>query len=359
MIASLLSRVTRKLLCLPSLPLCGGAAKDAELLVLRHENAVLRRQPAGPVRYEPVDRFWFAALSGPIPRWRRREAFPVTLGTRLGRQRRFVAVKRDYSARQRTGRPPTATALKGLVRRLADEDPRGGHRWIHGESARLGHRISASTVGEMLHAAGSDPAPRRSGPAWREVLTARAEGIIAADFFPLDTALGGRLHAPAFLGHGTRRLHITGVTAHPAREWTVRQARNLAAGLGMRGESLRFLLRERDGRYGEAFDAVFEAEELDVVQSARRAPGMNAHCERVIGSLRREVLDHLLIRGEAHARQMLAAYQSHRSGHRPYQARHRLPLDAQEQPTAIDSGAHRLLRTPILGGLISGYGYAA
>ncbi|MEU1599602.1 integrase, partial [Streptomyces sp. NPDC005708] len=182
MIVSLLYKVTRKLLSLPSLLLRGDAAKGAELLVLRHENAVLRRQLASPVRYEPVDRFWFAALSGLIPRCRWREVFPVTPGTLLGWHRRFVAAKWDYSARGRTGRPPTATALKSLVLRLASENPRWGHRRIQGELARLGHRIAASTVWEILHAAGIDPAPRRSGPTWREFLTAQAEGIIAADF---------------------------------------------------------------------------------------------------------------------------------------------------------------------------------
>ncbi|MGX4694878.1 hypothetical protein [Streptomyces sp. JNUCC 63] len=177
--------VTRKLLSLPSLLFCGDAAKDAGLLVLRHENAVLRRQPAGPIRYEPADRFWFAALCGLMPRCRRREVFPVTSGTLLGRNRRFVAVKWDCSARRRTGRPPAATALKNLVLRLAGGNPREGHRRIQGELARLVHRIAPLDGGEILHAAGIDPAPRRSGPAWREFLTARAEGIVAADFFPL------------------------------------------------------------------------------------------------------------------------------------------------------------------------------
>ncbi|MEF9908516.1 integrase [Streptomyces sp. P9-A2] len=150
-----------------------------------------------------------------------------------------------------------------------------------------------------------------------EFLTARAEGIIAADFFHFDTALGRRLYAPAYLEHGTRRLHITGVTAHPTGEWTVQQARNLAADLGIRRESLRFLLRDRDGKYDKAFDRVFEAEELDVIKSALRAPRMNAYGERVIGSRCREVLDHIPVRGEAHARQVLAAYQRHHHEHRP------------------------------------------
>ncbi|MES4908170.1 integrase [Streptomyces sp. NPDC000395] len=148
---------------------------------------------------------------------------------------------------------------------------------------------------EILNAAGIDPAPRRSRPTWREFLTAQAEGIIAADFFHIDTALGRRLYALVFLEHGTRRLHITGVTARPTRDWAAQQARNLTADLGIRIESLHFLLRDRDGKYSEAFDAVFAAEEMDILKSAPQAPRMNAHCERIIGSIRREALDHVLI----------------------------------------------------------------
>ncbi|MFG2500870.1 integrase core domain-containing protein [Streptomyces sp. NPDC048441] len=360
MIVSLLYKVARKLLSLPSVLLRGDAAKDAELLVLRHENVVLRRQLAGPVRYEPADRFWFAALSGLIPRRRWREIFPVSPGTLLGWHRRVIAAQWNYTACRRTGRSPTRAAIKNLVLRLARENPGWGHRRIHGELARLGHRIAASTVWEILHAAGVDPAPRRSGPTWREFLTAQAEGFIAADFFHIDTVLGKRLYAPTFLEHGTRRLHITGVTTHPTRDWTVQKARNLAAELGVRMESLRFLLRDRDGKYGEAFDAVFEAEELDVIKTAPRAPRMNAHCERIIGSLRRELLDHVLVLGEAHARQVLEACQGHHNEHRPHQARNQLPPDAHEHPAAVhDLSNRRLLRTRLLGGLINEYRYPA
>jgi transposase len=263
--------------------------------VLRHENAVLRRQLAGPVRYEPADRFWFAALAGLVDRRRWREVFPVTPGTLLSWHRTLVARKWDYSARRHTGRPPTPAATKSLVLRLARENPRWGHRRIQGELARLRHRIAHSTVWRILHDADIDPTPRRCGPTWREFLTAQAQGIIAADFLHLDTVLGKRLYALAFLEHGTRRLHITGVTAHPTQAWTTQQARNLASDLGTRTESLRFLLRDRDGKYGHAFDSVFHTDDLHVITSAPQAPRMNAHCERVIGTLRRELLDHILI----------------------------------------------------------------
>ncbi|MFI6689728.1 hypothetical protein [Streptomyces sp. NPDC050485] len=182
---------------------------------------------------------------------------------------------------------------------MADENPQWGHRRIQGELARLGRPIAASTVWGILNAAGIDPAPRRSGPSWRAFLSAQAQGIIAADFFHMDTMLGKRLYVMAFLEHGTRRLHITGVTAHPSRAWATQQARNLAYQLDTRTKSLRFVLRDRDAKYGQSFDAVFEAEDMDVPLSAPRAPRMNAHCDQVIGTVRREALDHVPLMNEA------------------------------------------------------------
>jgi putative transposase len=141
----------------------GEVSKDAELLVLRHENAVLRRQ-IGRVRYQPADRLWLAVLSRLVPRRRRGEVFAVTPATLLAWHRRLVARKWDDTSRRRPGRPPTAAAIRTLVIRIATDNPRRGHRRVPGELARPGHPIAASTVGQMLHDAGIDPAPRRSGP---------------------------------------------------------------------------------------------------------------------------------------------------------------------------------------------------
>ena len=361
MIISTVYRITRALLSVPGVLLRRDTAKDAELLVLRHENAVLRRQLAGPVRYKPADRFWLAALSSLIPRCDWSRVFPVTPGTLLAWHRRLIAKGWDYShRRRRTGRPPTAATLKRLVLRLAQENPRWGHRRIQGELARLGHAIAPSTVWQILHAAGIDPAPRRTGPSWRDFLTAQAEGIIAADFFHIDTITGKRLYALAFLEHGNRKLHITGVTAHPTAQWAVRQARNLTADLGSRVDSLRFVLRDRDSKYTGAFDAVFEAEGIDVLLSAPRAPRMNAHCERVIGTIRREALDHVLVINEAHARRVLTEYQQHYNNHRPHRSRDQRPPGAAEwQPDRSVGVPGKLLRTRVLGGVINQYRYAA
>ncbi|MFI0733780.1 integrase core domain-containing protein [Streptomyces sp. NPDC021225] len=361
MIVSLVYQVTRKLLTVPAVLLRRDTAKNAELLVLRHENAALRRQLTRPVRYEHADRLWSAALSSLIPRRRWAQVFPVTPATLLAWHRRLIARKWDYSKRRRRpGRPSTAGAVKALVLRLARENPRWGCRRIQGELVRLGYPIGSTTIWEILTAAGIDPAPRRSHPTWRHFLTAQAESIIACDFVHIDLVDLRRVYALVFLEHGTRRLHIAGVTAHPTAPWTVQQARNLAVELGVRVDSLRFLLRDRDAKYTESFDAVFKADDIQVMRTAPRSPRMNAHCERVIGTLRREALDHLLIWNETHARQVLDAYAQHYNGHRPHQARGQLPPLAQEHPTPmVGPSTHRILRTRILGGVINEYRYAA
>jgi putative transposase len=180
--------------------------------VLRHENQVVRRQLRGRLRWDYADRVWLAALSRLVSRRRWPQVFPVTPATILRRHCDLVARKWDYTDRRRAGRPSTGTSVKVLVR-LARDNPAWGHRRIQGELARLGHVIAASTVWEILRAAGIDPAPRRVGPTWREFLAAQAHAIIACDFLIVETVLLNRLHVLVFIEHGTRRLHLAGVTA--------------------------------------------------------------------------------------------------------------------------------------------------
>jgi putative transposase len=157
-IISVLYLLVRCLLgCLTALARC-QVSKDAELLVLRHENAVLRRQ-VGRIRYEPADRLWLAALSRLVPRRRWAEVFPVTPATLLVWHRRLVARKWDYASLRGPGRPSTAAAIRKLVIRIATENPTWGHRRVQGELVRLGHPIAASTVWQILHDAGIDPVP--------------------------------------------------------------------------------------------------------------------------------------------------------------------------------------------------------
>jgi len=178
-----------------------GLSKDAGLLVLRHENQVMRRQLAVRVRWDHAGRLWLAALSRLVSRRRWPEVFPVTPATILRWHRDLVARKRDYTGRRRPGRPSTHTSVKTLILRMARENPARGHRRIQGELARLGHAIAASAVREILHAAGIDPAPRRAGPAWREFLASQAHAIIACDFLAAETVLLRRLHVLVFIEH--------------------------------------------------------------------------------------------------------------------------------------------------------------
>ena len=191
--------------------------------MLRHENAVLRRQ-AGRVRYQPGDRLWLAALSQLIPRQRWAEVFAVTPATLLAWHRRLVIRKWDYTSRRRPGRPSTAAAIRKLVIRMATENPTWGHRRVQGELVKLGHPIAASTVWQGLHDAGINPAPRRTGPTWRQFLTAQARGILAADFVHVDTILLRRIYALILIEHGTRRVRLAGITAHPDGAWTTQAA---------------------------------------------------------------------------------------------------------------------------------------
>jgi hypothetical protein len=174
-------------------------------------------------------------------------------------------------------------------------------------------------VWEILHAAGINPAPRRSGPSWRQFLHAQAAGIVAVDFLHVDTVLLRRLYVLVFIEHGTRRMHIGGVTASPTGEWTVQQARNLAFSFGERFADVKFLIRDRGSNFIASFDAVFQAAGTRILRTAVQAPRMNAICERLVGTLRRELLDRMLILGEAHLRTILAEYQVHYNTARPHQ----------------------------------------
>ena len=346
----------------------GDQAKNAELLVLRHENAVLRRN-ARRVRYEPADRAWFTALTRFIPRRRWTGVFPVTPATLLAWHRRLAARRYDTSSRRQPGRPATVRSIAQLAVRLAEENESWGYRRIHGELTKLGVTVAPSTVYKILRSSGIDPAPRRDGPTWRQFLHAQGAGILAVDFLHVDTVLLNRLYVLIFIEHDTRRMHLGGVTAHPTGDWTVQQARNLAMNLGERFEDFRFLIRDRGSNFTRSFDAVFQATGTTILRTAVQAPRMNAICERLVGTLRRELLDRSLILGEAHLRAVLAEYQEHYNTARPHQGIGQRIPDSARHPARVIAGDSRVIagdfrirqirRKPVLSGLINEYERAA
>jgi putative transposase len=353
--------LVRRILGLTALTFRRDGSKEAELLVLRHENAVLRRH-AGRIRCEPADRVWFAALARLIPRRRWTDIFPVTPATLLAWHRRLAANRYDMSNSRRPGRPPTVPGIARLVVRLATENPLWGHRRVHGELATLGVTVAPSTVWEIMHAAGIDPAPRRPGPTWRQFLHTQAAGILAVDFLHADTVLLNRLYVLVFIEHGTRRMHLGGVTAHPTGEWTVQQARNLALTLDQRFEDIRFVFRDRGPDFTASSGAVFQATGARILRTAVRVPRMNAICERMAGTLRRELLDRVLILGERHLRAVLTGYQAHYNTARPHQGiAQRVSADERDTDpaTVTNVGTWQIRRKPVLGGLINEYVRAA
>jgi putative transposase len=334
-------------------------SKDAELLVLRHENTVLRRQ-ISRVGYQPGDRLWLTALSRLIPRRRWEEVFTVTPATLLTWHRRLVTRKWDYTNRRRPGRPSTEAAIRELVIGMATDNPTWGHRRVQGELVRLGHQIAASTVWQILHDAGIDPAPRRKGPTWKQFLTAQARGILAVDFVHVDTVLLRRIYALIVIEHGTRHVHLAGITTNPDGAWTTQAARNLLMDLEQLTTSVKFLIRDRAGQFAGSFDAVFQAEGIRILASPPQAPRANAICERMIGTLRRELFDRLLIVNERHLCQVLTEYLLHYNTARPHRALSQLaPTQAHTWPPEINLAEHPIRRKQVLGGLTYEYQVAA
>jgi putative transposase len=327
-----------------------SGSKNAEILVLRHEVAVLRRQVSRP-RLSWADRAVFAALSRLLSQAGRLHRI-VTPATVL-RWHRDLVTRRWTQPRRRGGRS-TASELRQLVLRLASENPTWGYRRIHGEDAGLGLQIAPSTVWSLLKRAGIDPAPRRSGPTWRQFLTAQAHSILATDFFCVDTVLLHRLYVLFVVEHATRRVHLLGITANPTGAWVAQQARNLLMDLDDRLAGFAFLIRDRDSKFTGVFDAVFASEGIRILRTPVRAPRANAIAERWIGTVRREILDRMLIVNRRHLETVLAEYLAHFNDHRPHRAlQHAAPLRPLPPPSS-QPDLH-IRRHDRLGGLIHEY----
>ena len=282
------------------------AAKDAEILVLRHQLAVLQRQVGRP-KLSWADRAMISALVRRLPRHRRLRML-VAPETVLRWHRRLVTRRWTTTAGRRPGRPAVPPGLRALVLRLARENPTWGYRRVHGELAGLGYRVGASTVWRILTVAGLEPAPRRTGPSWREFLTAQADGILAWDLFCLETVALTRLYGFFVVEHASRRVLILGVPGAPDGEWLAQLARTLLMDLEDAGQSFRFLLRDHDRKFSRVFDTVFAAAGVQIVTTPVRAPRANAIAERFVGSLRRELLGRILIVNQRHAAAVLAEY---------------------------------------------------
>jgi putative transposase len=332
-------------------------AKEIEILVLRHELAVLRRQHPRP-RLQPKDRALLAALSRLLPRLRW-SVFLVRPETLLRWHRHMVRKRWTYPA-TRKGRPAISGEVQQLVVRLARENPRWGYQRIHGELLRLGVRVSASSIRRVLRGHGLDPAPRRASTSWRSFLRQQAAGIVACDFFTVDTIFLQRVYVLFFIELGSRRVHLAGITDHPSGLWVAQQARNMVVSLGDQTTAWRFLIRDRDSKFTNVFDNVWCSTGGEVICTPVRAPNANAVAERWVGTVRRECLDQLLIVGRQQLGRVPRTYVEHCNQRRPHRSlAYATPVPPVRAEARSAPNVGRLRRRDVLGGLIHEYEPAA
>jgi putative transposase len=328
--------------------------REVEILVLRQQVQVLQRKAARP-KLRRRDRLLLAAAARLLPR-ERWSSFIVTPATLLAWHRELVKKKWSYR-RRKTGRPALDREVCRLIVRLANDNPRWGYVRIQGELRKLGIRVGASSIKRLLRREGLGPAPRR-GPTWGEFLRSQADGILACDFFTVETAFLKTLYVLFFIEVGSRRLHVTAATRNPNGTFVTQQARNLCFELGERDAPLRFLIRDRDAKFSGSFDEVLRSEGIRVIRTPIRSPKANAFAERAVKTLRHEVLDWTLIFGRRHLDRVLANYVRHYNAERPHRG---IELRVPDRQSHVDpvGVVPKIKRRDLLGGLIHEYYSAA
>ncbi len=329
------------------------AAKDAEILVLRHQLAVLSRQVARP-RFSWSDRALIVTLAKLVPR-ERWAAFLVTPETILRWHRALVRRRWTYPHRG-PGRPPLPDQTVELIVRLARENSRWGYLRIVGEVKKLGIAVSKASVANILRRHGLRPTPRRSGPTWVEFLRSQAQGIVATDFFTVDSVLLRRYYVLFVIELDRRVVHLLGVTANPNGLWVTQVARNLASDLEEAGRAFRFLIRDRDTKFTAGFDGVFASIGIEAIKTPVRSPRANAFAERFVRTIRTECLDHLLVVSCRHLAAVVSEYLRHYNQARPHRS---LALDQPIPRPGTTTTDGPIVRRHVLGGIIHEYDTAA
>jgi putative transposase len=347
----------RQVLGLLTLQVRSDAWKDLEILVLRHELAMLRRRSRRPA-IGTIDRLFLTAASRLLPR-ARWNAFIITPATLLRWHKRLVARRWTYAGRR--GRPPIRRDVRALAVRLARENPRWGYQRIVGELKGIGFVVSATAVRNWLRGAGLGPVGTRGGVTWREFVRTHRQQLLAVDFFTVETIWLQRLYVLFFIELGNRRVHLAGCTPTPTAAWVAQQARQLTWTLADRPDPLRFLIRDRDQKFTKSFDEVFRWEGIEIVRTPYRAPQANGVAERFVRTIRTECLDWLLILNQEHLEGAAATFVHHYNTHRPHRRldlRPPLPRASAGTP-AVDLSDGRIQRRDRLGGLVHEYVVAA
>ena len=328
---------------------------DVELVVLRHQLMVLKRK-AGRPRLRRRDRLFMAAMSKALPR-ARWSSFVVSPQTLLRWHRELVRRKWTCKRISVGGRPPITDEVRELILRMGRENPRWGCLRIRGELAKLGITVSATKIRTLLRANGLGPAPRRAGPTWSEFLRSQARGILAFDFFTVETAWLQTLYVLFAIELRSRRVHVLGVTRNPDSAWVTQQARNLTVGERLQG--IRFVIRDRDAKFSGPFAEVFRTEGVNVVKTPMRAPRANAFAERWVRTVRAERMDWILVFGRRHLERVLQTYIAHYNARRPHRGLGLKTPERLPDRALRPDGRAPVHRRDVLGGLIHEYDLAA
>jgi putative transposase len=354
--------VTNAVTLLRVLPM-GDRDKDIEILALRHQLLILRRQVGRPA-FTPTDRMLLAGLLHRLPARKPRQLLLLVRPDTILRWHRDLLARRHAAASRarRRGRPRTVASIRRLVLRLVADNLSWGYRRVYGELLTLGIKVAASTAWEMLREAGIDPAPDRAATTWAQFLRSQADALLAADFIETITLTGARMYVLAVIEHASRRVRILGATTHPTAAWVAQAARNLVMDLEDAGCRVRYLIHDRDGKYPALFDTILAKGGIQVVLTGVRVPRMNALMERWVRTCRRELLDRTLVWNQRHLLHALREFEVFYNAHRPHQGiANARPLAPLPEPMAEpDRLAHlNIHRRDRLGGVLHEYEHAA
>jgi len=323
----------------------GRTELAAENLALRQQLAILQQKSKLP-RFRSRDRIFWALLSRIWANWRS-ALLIVQRDTVVGWHRQGFKLFWQWKSRARRGRPPVEAEIRKLIRSISGENPLWGTPRIQSELALLGYVVAESTVDQYrIH-------PRNPpSPTWRAFLDNHLKDIVAIDFFTVPTATFRILFAFVVLRHERRHVMHFNVTAHPTAEWTAQQ---IVEAFPF-DEAPRFLLRDRDSIYGEFFRQRVKHMDIEEVVCAPRSPWQNPYCERLVGSIRRERIDHVIIINERHLMRILQSYFDYYLNARTHLSLERnSPIGRDAEPPCPG----RVVAIPQVGGLHHRYRRAA
>jgi len=356
----ILSQIFSLLVTIVSIGRLSEQDRDLEIIILRQQLAILQRKQDKPIQPNRVEKMTLAVLTTKLkavtqrPTSRLRDSLRIFQPeTVLGWHRQLVRRKWTYAHKNKGGRPRIDQELEKLILRLAKENPRWGYGKIEGELLKLGFQVPRTTVQNVLKRHHIEPAPLRNGSiGWRHLMTHYKEQILACDFFTVETIRLKTLYVFFFIELGSRRVHLAGVTTNPNALWVTQQARQIVWELDDHDLPLRFLIRDNDSKFTDAFDTVFRSESMGVIPTPFRAPNANSYAERWIRTAREECLDHILILNETHLQRVLTELiNDYYNTARPHQG------IAQRTPIPHRKPQHTgtLQRRKVLGGIINDY----